>query len=339
MRLLVFGDLQATNGSELCFNTPNMTLQHYRVSKFYEDISRIYPEYKCDGIVDLGDTTDDRSSIPMDTLEVVGSGMEKLPEGWRWKITGNHEQLQKHGGVNNRYMFKHAFHVVDDRRIKPMNSWTAFFASYPADHSELAGWLLKEARAVRGPKVLFGHFQAIGAFYKSGTAMTGIPKESLDPFALVMLGHIHAPQSLTPKVHYVGSPFQQDWGEAGQNKRVGIVDTSDMSVEWVPLTGYPEYRSVTLAEFKELYRENEEHRYKVILSSHEETEEFFRMPQFNRATAEYSYDETATETVTTSSDWSFEGICRRYIQTVPLSKVGIELTEDEMIDATKLIIG
>ena len=339
MRYLVFGDLQATDGSELCFSQPNKTLQHYRVEKFYADVLRIYTENKCNGIVDLGDTTDDRSSIPMDTLEVVGAGIERLPEGSLWKITGNHEQQMKWGGVNNRYMFKHIFNVVDDRRIQMMGDWAAFFVSYPADHAELTEWLLKEARRVRGPKVLFGHFQAVGAFYKGGTALTGVPMEALEPFSQVLLGHIHIPQSLTPKIHYVGSPFQQDWGEASQEKRVGILDTATMRTEWVPLTGYPEYRAVGIQEFKQMVEEGGEHRYKVKLNSHAESEEFFRHPAFSRALAEYNYDETPVEPGAEVKDWSFEGTCRRYLKMVPLAKVGIELSEDEMIGATELIIG
>ena len=339
MRYLVFGDLQATNGSELCPSNPLVTLQHYRVEKFYADLKRLYTEHKCGGIVDLGDTTDDRSAIPVDTLEVVGAAIENLPEGDLWKITGNHEQMQKFGGVTNRYMFQHVFRVVVDRRIQVMGDWTAFFVSYPADHAELTEWLLKEARRVRGPKVLFGHFQAVGAFYKGGTALTGVPREALEPFNQVLLGHIHTPQSLTPKIHYVGSPFQQDWGEAGQEKRVGLLDTDDMSVKWLPLPGYPEYRSVALDEFKERVAEGGEHQYKVKLSSHEETEEFFRHPQCSRAVAEYNYDETPAEAGAETQDWSFAGACRRYLKTVPLAKVGIELTEDEMLEATSLIVG
>lgn len=339
MKLLCYADLQATDGDELCFGRPNTTLQHYRVERFFDDMARIYAEHDCDGVVDLGDTTDDRSSIPIPTLEFLGSGMAKLPEGDRWKITGNHEQYLRDTTVNNRRLFDHSFHVIDGRQIQMMGDWAAFFASYPADHGELTDWLVKEARRIRAPKILFGHFQVEGAFYQAGKAMTGVPLDALQPFSLVLLGHIHIPQSLTPKVHYVGSPFQQDWGETGQTKRVGIVNTNTMKVEWVPLTGYPEYRVVTLDEFKKLSEQQTEHRYRVKLNSHEETEQFFQHPHFNRATAEYNYDETPAEPGAENQDWSFEGTCRRYLKMVPPAKVGIELSNDEMLEMTKLIVG
>lgn len=339
MRILCYADLQATDGDELCFQQPNITLQHYRVSRFFDDITRIYTEYECNGIIDLGDTTDDRTSIPWPTVEVLGAGIAKLPAGDHWKLTGNHEQYLRDISVNNRRLFDHTFKVIDDRRIQGMGDWTAFFLSYPADHLEAAEWLLRELPRFRtGPRILFGHFQVEGAFFNNSTSLTGIPKSVLQKFNLVMLGHIHLPQSVTPHVHYVGSPFQQNWGEANQQKRVGIVDTDTLTVDWVPLTGYPEYRSVSFAEFTALATEATEHRYKVTLNSHEETEAFFRHPQFNRATAHYNYDETPVTEIVEDKDWTFEGICRRYLKTVPPANTGIELDDNEMLEVIKHIV-
>ncbi len=338
MRFLVYADLQATDGDELCFTQPNTTLQHYRVQKFFEDIVSIYVDYRCDGIIDLGDTTDDRSSIPITTVEVLGTGLASLPDGEHWKLVGNHEQYLRDTTVNNRRLFDHTFRVIDGHRIQGKEDWCAFFVSYPADHSELAEWLIAQSQKVRGRKILFGHFQVVGAYFQDGQAMTGVPREALAKFDLALLGHIHLPQAVTPKIHYVGSPFQQDWGEVGQNKRVGIVDTDTLSVEWVPLKGYPEYHQITFAEFEKVAAEPSEHRYRVMLNSHEETESFFRHPHFNRATAQYNYDETPPEQVPENNDWTFNGICRRYLKTVPPNKVGIDLTDDEMIEITAHII-
>lgn len=340
MKLLCYADLQATDGDELCFNQPNVTLQHYRVAKFFEDVARIYREHKCKGIIDLGDTTDDRTSIPWTTVEVLGAGMAKLPKGEHWKLTGNHEQYLRDISVNNRRLFEHHFHVVDDRQIQGMGDWTAFFLSYPADYKELTAWLVAQLPRFRGPKILFGHFQVEGAFFNNATALTGVPKDVLSKFNLVMLGHIHIPQAVTPKIHYVGSPFQQDWGEANQKKRVGIVDTDMMTVEWVPLEGYPEYRAVSLAEFNELSQQNTyEDRYRVTLSSHAEAEAFFRHPNFHQAAAHYNYDETPVEQSAENQDWSFDGTLRRYLQTVPPSKTGIELGDDDMLEVAKHVLG
>lgn len=338
MKLLTYADLQATDGDERCFSQPNVTLQHYRVGKFFDDMPRIYEEHGCSGIVDLGDTTDDRSAIPLTTVECMGSGMSKLPEGERWKITGNHEQYLRNATVSNRYLFNHWFYVIEGRQTQMVGDTCLFFASYPANYSELCEWLMKEARRVKGPKILFGHFEVQGSFYQNAKALGGVPQEVLAPFDLVLLGHIHLPQAVNDKIHYVGSPFQQDWGEAGQAKRVGIVDTESLTVEWVPMQGYPEYRSVSMAEFDRLAAKQGEHRYKVKLSSHEEAEEFFKHPLFGRAVAHYAYDETPPEQAEDNSDWSFEGICRRYLKSVPPSKAGIDLSDEEMLEMSQQIL-
>lgn len=339
MKLLVYADLQATDGSDLCFTQPNTTLQHYRVSRFFDDIVKIYDKHRCTGIVDLGDTTDDRSSIPINTLDVLGAGLDKLPNASNWKLTGNHEQFFRDTSINNRYLFSQKFKVIDNRSVHTVGNTSGFFASYPADHADLAEWISKEARRVRGPKILFGHFQVEGAYYQGGQALTGIPKSVLADFDLVMLGHIHLPQSVTPKIHYVGSPFQQDWGETGQSKRVGIVNTETLSVEWVPLTGYPEYRSVSLDVFEKYATDTEEHRYSVTLNSHEEAERYFSNPKFSRAVAKYNYTETAaTETSVAADDWSFDGICRRYMKMVPPDRAGISLDNTEMLEIAEQVL-
>jgi hypothetical protein len=340
MKLLAYGDMHATDGDELCFTQPNSTLQHYRVAKFFDDIARIAQVHNCTDIVDLGDTTSDRSSIHWTTVEVIGTGLSKLKDLKLWKITGNHEQYLRDTSINNRRLFDQRFCVIDTRKIWKMNGgWTAFFVSYPADYSELTEWLVKHGREMRGgPKILFGHFQVKGAFYQGGKATAGVPLEALEPFSMCLLGHIHLPQSLSHSVHYVGSPFQQDWGEIGQPKRVAILDTDTMVLDWVPMEGYPEYREVTLDEFDSMKGVNTEDRYRVVLNSHEEAELFFRHANFARATAKYNYDEAPAQEAVETKDWSPEGIIRRYMKTVPPNKVGISLSDDEMLEMSQQIV-
>jgi Calcineurin-like phosphoesterase len=334
VRLLVYADLQATDGADLCYLQPNVSLQHYRIRKFFEDLRRVYAEHQCDGIVDLGDTTDDRSSIPISTLDVLCEGMTELP-GSKYKITGNHEQLLRNASVSNWRLFAPYFTVIHDRKMIRIGDCSVWFCSYPADHAELAHWIASEAAAKRSKKILFGHFQVKGAYLTSARAATGIPLEVLSAFDMVLLGHIHSPQSLTKTVHYVGSPFQQDWGEAGQAKRVAILDTESMKLTWVPLTGYPEYREVGLKQFQAESGQLTEHRYRVSINSHVEAEEFFAHPAFSRAVGVYNYDTSSdTGAAPEVRDWSFGGTLERYMAQVPH---GLEVSDAEMLEAGKLV--
>lgn len=339
MRILVYSDLQADIGNERLFSNPAESLRLHCVSKFYADLRNIYETHNCQALFDLGDTFDDRTAIDIPTINTVIKGLEWLPASdLHTRLIGNHDQYQRDGSVHNGRLLSPYFRVIDSTETQMLGSLCLFFVSYPSDYDDLCQWLVCQARRIRGPKILFGHFNVQGAFYQNATVLHGVPQEMLQPFNLVLLGHIHLPQSVTPRIHYVGSPFQQDWGETGQSKRVAIVDTQTLQVEWVPMTGYPEYRKLTLAEFESLAGEKSEHRYRVTLNSHEESEQFFRLPYFNRATAQYNYDETPQDQADEDLDWTFEGTCRRYLRMVPPSKVGIELPDDEMLDITHHIL-
>lgn len=334
MKLLCYGDLHATEGSELSFTEPTITLQHYRVQKFYRDLRKIYEKYDCAGVIDLGDTTGDRSSIPVPTIEALGEGLDLIPDStWNFKLIGNHEQYLRDTSISVRRLFDHKFTVVDGSKVFDFDGWWAFFCSYPKSHEELHKWLVQFSnRYQKDGKMLFGHFQVAGCTMATGTALNGIPPEAIKSFEVGLLGHIHLPQSLGDRVHYVGSPFQQNWGEAGQQKRVAVLDTCDPpEITWVSLPGYPEYRQVTLDEFKKLASATEEHRYKIVLTSEKETEDFYKHPLCNRHEAVYNYEQVATEE-TVDRDWSLEGVCKRWTENFPAENYGIECDAQELLE-------
>jgi exonuclease SbcD len=79
----------------------------------------------------------------------------------------------------------------------------------------------------------------------------------------IALGHIHMPQEFPlANAHYCGSLLQCDFGEAGQKKRVNIVDVkpgAKAKVEHIPLSSIKQLRNVgsheegvTLDEIKAL---------------------------------------------------------------------------------------
>jgi len=341
MRLLVYGDLQATDGDALCHTQPNMTLQHYRVRKFFNDIRRIYTQHRCDGLVDLGDTTDDRSSIPVPTLDLLCDGLSTLPDGTNLKLIGNHEQFLRDTTVNNHRLFESKFTVVENNEVLKLGDYAAFFCSYPSGDGALAAWLMQNIQKYRtSRKILFGHFQAEGSITGGGMALKGVPLALLrDNFEMVLLGHIHGRQALADNVYHVGSPFQQNWGEAGEKKYVVILDTRTLELEWVEMTGYPLHKTVSFEEYRTLDLSNTEDRYRVRLDNHEQAEAFFASPTFHRCEGVYNYDETPamTEDGEIQTDFSFSATCRRYLSLVPPAEVGIKLPDDEMLEIAQTI--
>jgi exonuclease SbcD len=51
-----------------------------------------------------------------------------------------------------------------------------------------------------------------------------VPAEVFDGVDYVALGHLHRPQTLSPRLRYSGSPLAYSFGEAGQAKQVWLVD-------------------------------------------------------------------------------------------------------------------
>lgn len=339
MRLLIYADLQGTDGDAVSFLEPGKPLQHCRMEQFFKDMLRIYHEHECCGVIDLGDTTDDRTSITWPTIEILGTGLNLLPDSdWNFKLTGNHEQYLRSAEINNRRLFEHKFSVVDGCEIFEFGDYMAFFCSFSEDYGELTKWIVEGVKEYRDrPKILFGHFQVLGARMNSGSALHGVPVDVLKHFNIVLLGHVHLPQTIDKCIHYIGSPFQQNWGEAGENKRVGVLDTDDCSITWVPLEGYPEYRQVTLEQFKVVSQQKTENRFKVTLTSHAEAEVFFRHPLFQQAEPVYVYEEGLPEEQKVEEDWTFEGIAKRYMALVPPSAAGIESGDAEVLEIGKMI--
>jgi len=94
--------------------------------------------------------------------------------------------------------------------------------------------------------ILVSHFGLNEGKLNSGISIVseiGI-KDLAGKYKLVLLGHYHKPQELefdNPKVFYVGSPIQLDWGEKGDEKRFLIVETETLNVESVPTVGYKKH--------------------------------------------------------------------------------------------------
>ena len=339
MRYLVYADVQATEGHERCFTNPSIPLQRKRVSDFFRTVAEIVKEERLDGVLDLGDTTDDRSSIPVPTLDSILGLLDDLPvKGHNYKLIGNHEQFVRSTEIHAGRLFDRCFDVVPDRlaRAIPASGQSKAFnlvmCSYPADELKLNGWLLDQERSAR-QTLLLGHFQVHGCALATGTALSGIQTRALAWADLVLLGHVHKPQSITDKIHYVGSPFQQNFGEAGEEKRVGIVDTNSMTVTWIPLEGFPEYRVLNADSFFNRDWSTSEDRLKVVLRTPAETTAFYAHPLSHRYEPVYSYGAVIAESPAAAPLVAdCDALMARYLKKRPPSACGIPLPDAELLE-------
>ena len=336
MRALVYSDLQATDGHERCFADPSRSLQLWRIDRFFKELKRIYREQKCDALFDLGDTTDDRSAIPVPVIDLLCDHLKEFKGEWNLKLVGNHEQWLRSPKIHAGKMFRAFFHVVDGCEAIPCGKVNILCISYQDDERSITDFL--RLNRPKRPALLLGHFQVAGCQMPTGTAAGGFSKEALDFVNIGLLGHIHKPQTLG-KLHYIGSPFQQDWGESGEAKRVAIVDIQGgrIDVSWVPLEGFPAYRQVSLDDFLASVKADSEDRYKVILKDIAEAERYYAHPLANRADeAIYDFEMTVAgnkegEVGNQPIPRSKQDIMLRYLKQNPPQNAGVVLEDDAML--------
>lgn len=333
-RYLVYTDLQATEGSEVCHANPAVPLQRYRVQKLTEKLLDLYDSNRCGGLIDLGDTTDDRSFIYRATLDCLLRGLAPFkPNKMGIKLTGNHEQLLKSTDVNSVELYRPYFGRVDVQLCDLGRGVTAVCQPFFEDYAAVNDRIRDGAKAAGdGPKVLLAHCDVQGVKYASGdTCRRGIDRRLFELFDLTLLGHVHKHQQLSPNVFYVGSPFQQDFGEAGEVKRVAILDVQGGTpkVEWQVIDGMPEYRQVSLEDFVSQSKKTEEHRYKVDLRSVEESATFFAHPRSSLGIPNPLYSQSKTEEVKQNlMPTSDLDLLTRYAKTRPISGVPDDVKAD-----------
>lgn len=309
----------------------------------YQELKRIYDEYRCDGLWDLGDTTDDRTAIPVPVIDLICDALEPFKDGFNIKLVGNHEQWLRSPSVHAGKMFRHYFNVVETTKIIPLENVNIACVSYHDDTTAIVDFLNQCPR--HKPVIVLGHFQVVGCQMASGAAATGVPARALSFAYLSLLGHIHRAQEIACNIHYVGSPFQQHWGEATEPKRVLVIEFDGGRGEKmisVPMRGFPEYRQVSFSEFLERVREDSEDRYKVVLTSVEETERFYAHPLHVRASeAIYNYtvpgvESDVAEGAVVANDRS--SILREYMKLYPPGENEVDLDEESMLAAAEQIV-
>jgi DNA repair exonuclease SbcCD nuclease subunit len=354
MKVLVYGDLQATDGHQRCYNNPSLPLQLWRVSRFYDLAEKIFVRHKCQALWDAGDLTDDRSSIPIPAIAGLIESLERF-KGFEnnLKVVGNHEQFLRDTTIHVGKLFTPFFQLVEETAVKSIfdgrlidgasGNPVILACSYPASNKAASDFIYTESlRAKRRGKsvIVLGHVQVIGCRMGSGLAAEGVPSEAFEHVDLGLLGHVHSRQRIKgTNTWYIGSPFQQDFGEADEDKFVAVVDLESLALEWVKISGFPEYRTVSFEQFKQLSNSRSEDRFKVSLASPKEAEEFFSHPLASRPEPIYSY-ELGESRVDGELQPILSGdeALREYVKLVPPVSRGIQVSDEELLDLGRQLL-
>ncbi len=311
MKVLIYSDLQADDGSMRLRSDPSTPLQRWRVRRFYQWFAAQARGHKVDAVWDLGDTTNDRTALTHPVVQSVTTGcellMRGLPRTLSFKLLGNHEQSTKATAVHCGDLFSPYFHVIQDRQVVDYGKFSFVLGSYPADPEELSRWLKQETSLCRDrgqTVVVLGHFSLVGARMNSGLAQAGVSREALSAADLVLLGHIHKWQEFQTTAglgFYLGSPFPQDFGEASDPSKVCALLTLNegtgevLDLEWLHPPGFPAYRTITVDDMDYMGDDVCE----VVIRTQAEAQRFYAHPLAATVKPVYAF---STEQVTAEMD-------------------------------------
>jgi len=166
-------------------------------------------------------------------------------------IVGNHDQEDKEGDIHPMRIFStfKGWHVVD----RAMNIDDVVYFPYIEKKDVRAA--IDSVSTKRKKPIAITHWGFIGAHRNDTNIDTdGIPTEWMSKFHKVFSGHYHFRNAID-NVQYIGSPFQQNFGEMSQEKGVLVYDTETDKVVFEPITTTPRHHEVVLKweDGKEVY--------------------------------------------------------------------------------------
>lgn len=196
-------------------------------------------KHGCTDIIHAGDWFHSRRRVSVPVLDVS----ERILDGCRkWgvnihAIPGNHD-YSLDGKACSIIGQPFASVTTEHGSVREIAGWRVCFIPWTDDPD-----VVNRALTVRAD-VYVGHFGVEGA--KVGPSDFEIPghihaRLLKDIAAPVFLGHYHKPQSIPDTTAmYVGSPLQQGWGEAGEEKRC-IRLLPNGTIKSVPLKSGPRF--------------------------------------------------------------------------------------------------
>jgi DNA repair exonuclease SbcCD nuclease subunit len=188
--------------------------------------AEVAKEKDVDKVIFLGDYFDNRNTINVKTLIRGVRTLKKVAETVPViLIPGNHDYYYR---ITKDYLSLEALGLIDEN-IKVVNEMTAMEADGVT--LLLVPWLMpddvpKFQRVANSGKfqICLGHFEIVGfeLNVQGFVNQAGFHKEELSQFRKVYTGHFHKRQT-KDNITYIGSPYEIDFGEAGDTKGFTIL--------------------------------------------------------------------------------------------------------------------
>lgn len=225
----------------------------HQASNTWHDISGNYVKWLKQTLIDrnirdiifLGDVLDNRNEVSVTTLHVLHKFFKTLEDFNSIIVIGNHDcyyskrsDIHSIGTLNDWGNIE----VVDKVTTVNLFNQTLTFCPWNTQLEDI-------------PKsdILFGHFE-INTFKMNGghVCESGYNSQALlEKASLVLSGHFHKTDTRVyknGKIVYVGSAYENNWGEYGDPKGFYVLNLHDNELEFVTNTVSPKHVKIRLSE-------------------------------------------------------------------------------------------
>lgn len=205
--------------------------------------------YESEGIEDIiipGDIFHNRNEISVNTLDIAKKFFEILSNFNIFILTGNHDCYYKdRSDINSISMLGYwqNIHIIDKQ-------------PFIINHNNKTISLIPWATSIENiPKsdICFGHFE-INSFHMNSHKICehGINSENLlDKSPMIISGHFHKRSNRKYSngvVHYLGSPYQQNFGDTGDERGVYILNLKDNDLKFYVNEISPKHIKINLSQ-------------------------------------------------------------------------------------------
>lgn len=204
---------------------------------YFENV--VFPYIKENNItnmIHLGDFFDRRKYINFNTLsEVRRRFLEKIPKDVHFHIIlGNHDTFYKNTNEVNslKELFRGYSNITlyDTPSTIDINNLKISLIPWINDTNKIEYY--DYIQTCSSP-ILMGHFEIMGFEVINGVKHhNGILESAFNKFEMVLSGHFHMKQS-KGNIHYLGTQYQMNFGEANALKGFHILNTDTRELEFI----------------------------------------------------------------------------------------------------------
>jgi DNA repair exonuclease SbcCD nuclease subunit len=222
---------------------------HEIVLNFAKEVSEFYRSKKIKDIVIPGDIFHNRSEISVKTIHTAKKFFEFFKDFNVFISAGNHDSFFKENSEINSICLLDGWDNITIVDKVPL-----VIESKKGKKISLIPWGTK-IEDIPASDICFGHFE-ISSFYMNSYKICEKGEESrnlLHKSPFIISGHFHKKDHRNyenGQILYMGSPYQQNFGDSGDERGFYIIDTEKCSYEFYENKKSPVFYKVNLKDIK-----------------------------------------------------------------------------------------